>query len=248
LHSSRAFSAGSPSAHLIWINAYAKGERGTKYIANGFRKEGIKMSRPGLSHSALLFRIRNRFIAWRCLLAAAALLGCIWLVARPVAATTTINEYGFWASTVDTDDDGNRVCGVRTRMHGGGELRLLVIDGDVHLIAHDPDWNLRHGISFGVKIDVDDESHSGTGTPVDSKTLMVMNLSSDFLGQFIDGIEMVANFGGVRWTEPDRLRPRDQLHGELHRGHAKASNELIGGWRSAPCGAGGSLSMSFCPR
>lgn len=135
----------------------------------------------------------------RSLLAGAALLGCLWLGTQPAGATTTIHEYGYWARTLDTDDDGNRVCGVRTEMHGGGELRLMVIDGDVHLIAHDPDWDMHRGDTYAVRIFVDNESFSGTGRAVDSETLMVKNLSNHFLDQFTDGMQMVASFGGIRW-------------------------------------------------
>ena len=133
------------------------------------------------------------------LIASAALLGCVGLGTRAASATATIDEYGYWASTLDTDDAGHKVCGVRTRMDGGGELRLIVISGVVHLVVHDPQWHMRYGDSFHVAIDVDDDRFHGSGQAVDSQTLLVESLSDDFLGQFIDGSQMVANFGGVRW-------------------------------------------------
>jgi hypothetical protein len=136
----------------------------------------------------------------RRLLAGAALFGCLGLGAQPAAATSTITQYGYWASTLDTDDDGHRVCGVRTRMDGGGELRLMVIGGAVHLVAHDPRWHMRYGDSFHVAIGVDDGMFGGNGQAVDGQTILVKSLSNNFLGQFIEGGQMVANFGGVRWS------------------------------------------------
>ena len=133
------------------------------------------------------------------LIAAAALLGCVGLGTRAASATATINEYGYWASTLDTDNSGRQVCGVRARMDGGGELRLLVIDSAVHLVVRDPKWHMHYGDSFHVAIDVDDDRFRGNGQAVDSQTLLVESLSGDFLGQFIDGSQMVATFGGVRW-------------------------------------------------
>jgi len=135
----------------------------------------------------------------RGLLAAAALLGCLGLATQPAGATMTIHEYGYWASTVDTDDEGNRVCGVRTTMHGGGELRLMVIDGDVHLIAHDPDWNMTRNDTYPVRIYLDKESFNGSGRAIGNDTLLVKNLSNHFLDRFIDGMQMSADFGGIRW-------------------------------------------------
>ena len=35
---------------------------------------------------------------------------------------------------------------------------------------------------------------------VNSETLMVTNLTEHFLDQFIDGTQLLANFGGVRWN------------------------------------------------
>jgi hypothetical protein len=134
------------------------------------------------------------------LIAGAALLGCVGLGTGAAFATATINEYGYWASTLDTDDFGHRVCGVRTRMDGGGELRLMVINRAVHLVVHDPKWHMHYGDSFHVAIDVDEDRFRGNGQAVDSQTLLVESLSDDFLGQFIDGSQMVGNFGGVRWS------------------------------------------------
>ncbi len=132
------------------------------------------------------------------LIAGAALLGCVGLGARAASAATTIDDHGYWASTLDTDGSGHQVCGVRTRMDGGGELRLLIVDGAVHLVVHDPKWHMHYGDSFHVTIDVDEDRFRGSGQAVDSQTLLVESLSDDFLRQFIDGSQIVANFGGVR--------------------------------------------------
>jgi hypothetical protein len=128
------------------------------------------------------------------------LLGSFWLGGPVVADTTTLHEYGYWASTLDTTDDGHRACGVRTEMQGGGELRLIVFDQDVHLIAHDPDWSMHRGDTLRVQVYIDGEGFKGVARVVNSETLMVTNLSEHFLDQFIDGTQMVASFGGVRWN------------------------------------------------
>jgi len=143
----------------------------------------------------------NTFTTCRRLVATAALLGYLGLGAvQPASATATINQYDYWASVVDTDDDGDRICGVRTHMENGAELRLMVINGGVHLVAHDPAWHMRADTTANVTISVDDETYTGKAQAIDGQTLLVANLTMDFLQQFIVGDQMLANFGGVHWT------------------------------------------------
>jgi hypothetical protein len=131
-------------------------------------------------------------------LVSVALLGCLGLGTQTAAATVAADRYDDWASTMDTDDGGHRVCGVRTRMDGGGDLQVMVIDGAVQLIVRDIRWHMHYGDSFRVAIEVDNHRFGGDGQAVDSRTLMVTSLSGHFLRQFIDGVQMVTSFGGVR--------------------------------------------------
>jgi hypothetical protein len=135
------------------------------------------------------------------LLVGAALLGSLGLGRQAaLAETTTLHEYGYWASTLDITDKGQRACGVRTEMRGGGELRLMVFNDDVLFIAHDPDWNLQRGDTLRVRVYIDGEGFNAIARVVNSETLMVTNLTEHFLDQFIDGTQLVAVFGGVRWN------------------------------------------------
>ncbi len=142
----------------------------------------------------------NTRLTCRRLLAGAALLGSLWLGGQALAETTILHEYGYWASTLDVTDKGQRACGVRTEMRGSGELRLMVFNEDVHFIAHDPDWNLQRGDTLRVRVYIDGEGFNGSARVVDNETLMVTNLTEHFLDQFIDGTQLVAYFSGVRWT------------------------------------------------
>jgi hypothetical protein len=143
----------------------------------------------------------NTFTACRRLAVAAALLGYLGLgTAQQAAADDTINQYGYWASVLDTTSDGHRICGVRTDLDGGAQLRLMVVGDAVHLVAHDPNWDLPDNATSRVMIVVDDQTFNGTAEVVDGQTLLVTNLTKDFLEQFVDGSEMLANFGGVRWS------------------------------------------------
>ena len=142
----------------------------------------------------------NTHVARLRLLAGAVLLGSLWLNSLAIAETTTLHQYGYWASTIDADDSGHRACGVRTEMKGGGELRLVVLYNDVHLVAHDPDWNMRRGETLPVRVDIDGAGFNGIARVVNSQTLMVTDLTVQFLDQFVDGTQMVANFAGIRWN------------------------------------------------
>lgn len=138
---------------------------------------------------------------WRRYLAAATVLAALGVgAAQPAAATTVISDYGYWTSVVDSDGSGQRICGVRTQMRGGGELRLMVIGGKVHLVARHPDWSMRSGETVRVAVAVDGDMFRGDANVLDGQTLVVMGLSRDFLDEFIDGSRMEANFGGVRWS------------------------------------------------
>jgi hypothetical protein len=115
------------------------------------------------------------------------------------ARADTIDTHGYWTSVVDTVDQ-EQVCGVRTRMDNGAELRLLVSDGDVYLVAHDPRWHVPPRSQVRVTVSVDGSGYDGRATAIDGQTLVVQRLSDAFLDHFVDGNTMVADFGGVRWN------------------------------------------------
>jgi len=119
--------------------------------------------------------------------------------ALPAHATSTLETHGLWSSVVDTDSDGNRICGVRTRMDGNAELRLLVIGDRIHLVAFDSDWHMRADSTVHTTVDIDDAGYRGDAKVIDGQTLMVVGLTRSFVADFMAGDEMVANFGGVRW-------------------------------------------------
>ncbi len=134
--------------------------------------------------------------------ATVALAGYIGFFATPRAnatETAMIAQHGYWSSVVDTTDDGRHMCGVRTRMTNGGELRLEVIDDEIHLIAHDDRWHMMTNGTSHVTITVDGEDFTGDGKAVNGQTLVVASLTRGFIERFMDGDEMIANFGGVRW-------------------------------------------------
>jgi len=119
--------------------------------------------------------------------------------AAPTLATDTLETHGFWSSVVDTDRDGTRICGVRTRMESGGELRLLVIGDQILLAAYDSHWHMAADGNVRTTIAIDAAAYRGEAKAVDGQTLLVVGLTKSFVVDFMDGDLMVANFGGVRW-------------------------------------------------
>jgi len=117
-----------------------------------------------------------------------------------VADTQTIDQSGYWEAVTDTAPNGDAICGVRTHMRNGGELRLMVLDGGVHLVAHDPNWSMRADARPRVYVNVDGDVFRGNAVAADRTTLVVPGLTMSFLEQFIDGYSMDADLGGVRWT------------------------------------------------
>jgi hypothetical protein len=70
----------------------------------------------------------------------------------------------------------------------------------VHLVARDPAWHMTANNTVRVSISIDGDRFNGTATALDSQTLVVENLTEEFLDEFIAGQTMLADFGGVRWT------------------------------------------------
>lgn len=138
-------------------------------------------------------------ISFRRIAATAALLAGLSLGATLPAGAATIGSYGYWTSVVNTAD-GQPVCGVRTQMNDGAELRLLVINDEVHLLARDPGWHMTTGDTSHVALNIDGHSFDGEGTAIDGQTLMVTDLTDAFITRFIGGTTMLADFGGVHWN------------------------------------------------
>lgn len=118
----------------------------------------------------------------------------------PVSAAEAVGQHGYWTTVSDTSGDGEAICGVSTQMTNGAELRLLVVGEEVHMVAYDPTWTMPADGEARVTIIVDGEVYRGRAVAHDAKTLVVRNLTPDFLEEFMNGMKMEADFGGARWT------------------------------------------------
>jgi hypothetical protein len=129
-----------------------------------------------------------------------AIIGLELAGSAPVGAAETIGQHGYWVAVSDTGNNGDAPCGVRTQMTNGAELRLIVVGEEIHLEAYDPAWTMPADGTARVSITVDGEVYRGSATSTDPNTLIVRNLSADFLEEFMNGRRMEANFAGARWT------------------------------------------------
>lgn len=118
----------------------------------------------------------------------------------PAAAADILAQSGYWQTVSDTAKDGTPMCGVRTTLSNGAELRLIVVDNTIHLVAFDPAWSLPKTGSADVAINVDHASYRGHAEVGGPRTLIIEGLTPDFLSRFIGGSKMEANFGGIRWS------------------------------------------------
>jgi hypothetical protein len=120
----------------------------------------------------------------------------------PVNAAEAIGQHGYWTAVSDTGtgEGGDTVCGVRTQMTNGAELRLVRVGQEVHLIAYDPTWTMPADGETRVAITIDGEVYRGRAEAADANTLVVRNLTPDFLEEFMNGMKMEADFGGAHWT------------------------------------------------
>jgi hypothetical protein len=143
-----------------------------------------------------------RTITWlkNFIVTAVAIIGLELAGSAPVDAGETIGHDGYWSAIVDTGRDGDTICGVRTSMTNGAELRLMVLGDDVHLVAYDPAWTMPADGETRVAITVDGEQYRGKAVAADARTLVVRNLTPDFLEDFMNGRTLEANFGGAQWT------------------------------------------------
>ena len=119
-------------------------------------------------------------------------------MAAQAKADFALGTHDYWTSFVQ-NVDGQAVCGVRTSMSRGGKLGLMVVAGQVQLVAYDPSWSLTPGNVSDTVIRVDGNGFRGEAKVVDSHTLMITDLSRSFIEQFVDGSDMLADFGGGRW-------------------------------------------------
>jgi len=127
--------------------------------------------------------------------AMAALAGSLGFAASKPASAET---YAYWSSVV-AHVDGHPVCGVRTNMTDGANLRLMTVDNQVRMIAFNPYWTMRPGNTVAVTVSIDGDIFRGSASVVDGQTLVLPNLTRNFFGAFRDGDDMVADFGGIRW-------------------------------------------------
>jgi hypothetical protein len=162
----------------------------------------------------------NKFTAFGRFAAMTALAGSLGLAAMKPASA---EAHAYWTSVVGTSG-GQQVCGVRTTMTDGGRLALMVVNNEVHMVAYDPRWNVTEGNTVVVTVSVDGDLFRGNATVTDQHTLVLANLSDRFLREFIDGNDMVTDFGGVRWNV------------DLT-GSSNATDDMIGCVREAGSGA-----------
>ncbi len=133
------------------------------------------------------FSILGRASVFAVMLATAAV-----VASRPAVAET----YDRWTSIVYQDG----VCGVRTRMNDGGELRLEIGESGIDLVATDPSWDMTPGQTTRISIDIDGRRFNGKGNADSSTVLRVSDLTESFVDAFIVGDWMTATLGGVRWN------------------------------------------------
>lgn len=118
----------------------------------------------------------------------------------PVGGAEAIGQHGYWMAVSDTGTDGDAICGVRTQMTNGAELRLMRVGEEVHLMAYDPTWTMPEDGEMRVSIDIDGEVYRGRAVAANARTLVVCNLTPDFLEEFMNGMKLRADFGGAHWT------------------------------------------------
>jgi hypothetical protein len=128
--------------------------------------------------------------------AVAALVGSLGLAAAKPARAET---HAYWTSVVATTTGGQQVCGVQSAMSDGGKLSLMVLHNKVHMVAYDPHWSMPPGNTVAVTVLVDGDVFRGQGTVTDTHTVVLANLTGHFIGAFVGGNDMLADFGGVRW-------------------------------------------------
>ncbi len=114
------------------------------------------------------------------------------------AGIDVICQYGVWQAKSDTDSSDEMICGVRTFMCNGAELRLILVGVEAHMVAHDPPWPMRTDARPRVAFNVDGEVCRRTAVAANTNTLVIQSLTSDFLGDFALGSSMKADLTGHR--------------------------------------------------
>jgi hypothetical protein len=72
-------------------------------------------------------------------------------------------------------------------MNGDGELWLMIVDSEVHLVAHDKQWHMQTGRYSHVSNSVDGDVFTSEAKTIDDQTLLVTNLSHSFVSSFVGG-------------------------------------------------------------
>jgi hypothetical protein len=126
------------------------------------------------------------------------ILGAVGLLATgPAGAASLPSGAGVWTVLAQSGPSGKE-CGVATHLANGADLRLVVADGEIRLIVHHPGWMLPAG-QADVAVIMGQDAYIGSASVVDRSTLVVEDLSGDFLRHFIAAPVMTTDFGGIRW-------------------------------------------------
>lgn len=145
-----------------------------------------------------------RLIAWFIRdVAAGLIVGGICMLAANLAGAADLSRgAGVWTVLAESGsgvkDSVGKECGVATHLANGADLRLVVADGQVRLIAHHPGWMLPAG-QADVTVTMGQDAFIGSAAVVDRSTLVVEDLTGDFLRRFIAAPVMTTDFGGIRW-------------------------------------------------
>jgi hypothetical protein len=140
-----------------------------------------------------------RLIFWyfRAVVAGLTVGGLCVLLAHLAGAAEPARRTDVW-TVLATAGHAGQECGVATHLRDGADLRLVIADGEVRLIAHHAGWMLPAG-QADVKVTMGHDAFLGAASVADPKTLIVEDLSQDFLRRFMAAPVMTADFGGIHW-------------------------------------------------
>jgi hypothetical protein len=97
--------------------------------------------------------------------------------------------------------DGANLVGARTAMNRGGSLTLVASDDATSLILSDPRWNLRVGRSAPVRLEVDGNFFTGSGTASCPDSFEIPNVALKSLKKLAVGAKAIINVdnGRIIW-------------------------------------------------
>ena len=137
------------------------------------------------------------------LLAAQLIVGAVSTLATaaPAVAATVLDRHDAWQGFTTTLD-GDRLFGAITRMNHGGTAAFLITGDTLSLVMTNPDWDFRDGRTVPVRLTIDGETYTGSGTVRGSDMIEMPNVNKEVMGRFIDGAEATldVNDGDLVWT------------------------------------------------